>query len=100
MLVEQNWVAIGIGDHQAPRSRRVVVHFRLHREPGRPELSLVLADIRELLQLLAGTIQPGLNVNMLRSNIPWNSPIVTVPLRRISQFWSAFPPKTVNPSLA
>ncbi len=50
------------------------------------------AHVGELRDRLSLGVPPGVESEELRSNIPWNSPIVTVTLRRMSQFLRRVPP--------
>ncbi len=78
MLLNEDRVAVGIDQDEArgPHGRLV--------GPGRQlkasvrERSLDVAHVVVIGNVAPARSQPGLNVRMFESNMPWNSPIVLV----------------------
>ena len=72
----------------------------LELDAAGPQLTLELAQSVYVSRGWAFPSQPGLKVRMLRSNMPWKSPIATSPFLRMSQPCAASPKNGVNPSFS
>ena len=98
VLVDENRVAVRVGQHEARRAGRGLVRLLIEGRAGGLELALELADVGERVDRLRAWSQPGLKVRRFLSNIPWNSPMTTSPFLSMSQPCATSPWNWLKPS--
>jgi len=97
VLINQNWISVGVNDHEARGSYCALIGFVLYVQTTRFKLSLKIAHVRERIELIAVFVPTGIEGQNIFLEHSLKQSNGVIPILHYQPILSCVPTENVEP---